>query len=413
MEFRHLIGAVVHQTRNGGRWILACEDPFVFAAGLFGLLHARCTIVLPPNQLPATLERLRVEAEGVLTDTQVLGGKGEWPLQGLPQDTDIEFWTSGSTETPKRVPRRFSHLSSEVEILESLFGHLFKGGPVLGTVPHHHIYGCLFRILWPLAAKRPFVTAAFPLSESLALAIGNAPSPVLVSSPAFLARLPHLLDLEQIHPRLSAVFSSGGPLAKDVVQVWNHHVTNGVIEVYGSTESGGIAWRSQKADSGDDAWIPFPDVTLTKDLDNALRLRCNRVPSGELRMEDAVDFRSDGRFYLQGRLDRVVKLQEKRVSLPEMEALLKEHPWVRQAALVVLNDRPRRMLGAALVLQSHADVSSDRKVLINTFRTHLARHFESVVIPKRWRFPNELPFNERGKLEAEGLSALFKPKGFP
>jgi acyl-coenzyme A synthetase/AMP-(fatty) acid ligase len=219
------------------------------------------------------------------------------------------------------------------------------------------------------------------------------------------------MDLDQIHPQLSAVFSSGGPLALEDVEVWNRHVPSGVIEVYGSTESGGIAWRNQSADPESDAWNPFPDVHLNKDEDGALRLRCNRVPFSELRLEDAVDFLPDGRFRLMGRLDRVVKLQEKRVSLPEMEALLREHPWVRQAALVVLDERPRRVLGAALVIHPHADVSRDRKVLIDTFRTHLARRFEPVVIPKRWRFPDELPFNERGKLEAEVLSALFDPRG--
>ena len=53
-----------------------------------------------------------------------------------------------------------------------------------------------------------------------------------------------------------------------------------------------------------------------------------------------IAFDADGRFRLAGRLDRVVKLDGKRVSLPELEARLALHPYVGAAAVAPLRTLP-------------------------------------------------------------------------
>jgi acyl-coenzyme A synthetase/AMP-(fatty) acid ligase len=40
-------------------------------------------------------------------------------------------------------------------------------------------------------------------------------------------------------------------------------------------------------------------------------------------------------------------------------------------------------------------------------RQHLQHYFDRVLLPRRWRFPDQLPFNERGKLTAAALMSLF------
>jgi len=157
-----------------------------------GLLQAGRTVALPPNFLPGTLSGLEREADGVLWETR------PGTARPAPLDGDLEFWTSGSTGEPKGVVRSVAQAEAEVALLERAFGHLMPEGPVVGTVPHHHIYGCLFRILWPLAAGRPFLCepAGDPAAFLRALA---QPAPVaLVASPAHLSRLPRLMDLDSL-----------------------------------------------------------------------------------------------------------------------------------------------------------------------------------------------------------------------
>jgi len=51
---------------------------------------------------------------------------------------------------------------------------------------------------------------------------------------------------------------------------------------------------------------------------------------------------------------------------------------------------------------------SGRKSLIKIFKNILADHLESVVLPRRWRFVEQMPYNQQGKLPLESLQALFK-----
>jgi acyl-coenzyme A synthetase/AMP-(fatty) acid ligase len=392
-------GVAEHSRQAGGRrWILACAEAWDFAAGLFGLLQAGRTVVLPPNFLPETLRRLEREADGALWQ---LGG-GAAPVPAAPAG-NVEFWTSGSTGEPKGVPRSLAQLEAEVAMLERSFGPLLPAGPMAGTVPHHHIYGCLFRILWPLASGRPFLCepAGDPAGFLRALA---QPAPVaLVASPAHLSRLPQLLDLESLALPPGAVFCSGGPLRAQDAALWRRRVPAGVVEIYGSTESGGIAWRIQGPDPDSAHWTPFADVAVAFQ-GGALVVTSFRAGPGPLRMEDAAEPVAGGRFRLLGRLDRTLKLEEKRISLPELEQALEAQPWVARAAVVLLEGH-RPTLGAVVVLKPGAP--AERGLLVRTLRAHLALRFDGPALPKRWRFPEQLPYDGRGKLTPQALGRLF------
>jgi 3-hydroxymyristoyl/3-hydroxydecanoyl-(acyl carrier protein) dehydratase len=46
--------------------------------------------------------------------------------------------------------------------------------------------------------------------------------------------------------------------------------------------------------------------------------------------------------------------------------------------------------------------------MTQALRKHLADHFDAVLLPRYWRFPDHLPSNERGKVEQAALLALFE-----
>ena len=70
-RFSAAVAWAADRARRGGgrRWVLACPDAWDFAAGLFGLLKAGGTVVLPPNFLPETLRGREREADGVLWES--------------------------------------------------------------------------------------------------------------------------------------------------------------------------------------------------------------------------------------------------------------------------------------------------------------------------------------------------------
>jgi acyl-coenzyme A synthetase/AMP-(fatty) acid ligase/3-hydroxymyristoyl/3-hydroxydecanoyl-(acyl carrier protein) dehydratase len=394
--------------RGGERWLLVSESPLDFVIWLLAVVQAGKTVVIPPNTQPLTIARLNPFFDIVAEPAAVAGTPPDAPLPAVrPQAALIDLYTSGSSGEPKRVRKTLACFEAEIETLEGLWGTTLGQATVLATVPHQHIYGLLFRLLWPLAAGRCFdaVTCATPdtLQQRLALFADT----VVVSSPAQLARLPALISLASLQPPPRMLFSSGGPLPVAAAGEFARQIGQPPTEVFGSTETGGVAWR--RLENGD-AWTPLPGVRVDAAADGALILHSPFLHGDSpWRMDDAVELLPGGCFRLGGRLDRTIKLEEKRLSLPEMEARLSEHAWVAAAATVPLAG-PRQTVGAIVVLNADGAerlLVQGKLAVRRELARHLATHFEAVVLPRRWRFPDGLPINERGKLTDDSLRALF------
>jgi acyl-coenzyme A synthetase/AMP-(fatty) acid ligase len=282
---------------------------------------------------------------------------------------------------------------------------------MVATVPHHHIYGMLFRLIWPLASGRLFDASLCADPRLLLDTLGRAGDAVLVSSPAHLTRLPELISLDSLRAAARRIFSSGGPLPAATALEYKRRLGAPPTEVYGSTESGGVAWREQDGSEEGAAWTPFAGMGLRLDPQGALCLRSPYLADDAwLTMGDAAELLPDGRFRLKGRLDRVVKIEGKRISLPELEHALRQHPWVLDAAVVPLAGG-KELLGAVVVLREASRLREGREPLVGALREFLLQRFERVLVPRQWRFPERLPADERGKLTASGLGAMFQQRG--
>jgi len=396
---------------------LACEDGFEFAAALFGAWQAGATPWMPADALPATLKRLRDEGLAFAGDLpgglQAADGGGDIALQELDLDAfALVLFTSGSTGEPAAIRKTLRQLDAEVDALETAFGALAGDATVQGTVSHQHIYGLLFRILWPLSARRPFARTRLAYVEQL-IALG-AQRVVLVASPAHLKRLPEAQDWRPLSQGLRVVFSSGGALpadaARDVSRLWGQPA----IEVFGSTETGGIAWR--RGDGSRVPWQPLPGVDwrLQDGMleDGMLEVRSPHLPSAEWwTTSDRAFAAGDGRFELLGRADRIVKIEERRISLDAIEARLRESEWIDEVRLVALPG-PRMLLAGVAVPTTEGRALLDaegRAPFAQRLRAWLAGHCDPIALPRRWRFPDALPADARGKTSERALAALFRP----
>jgi acyl-coenzyme A synthetase/AMP-(fatty) acid ligase len=117
----------------------------------------------------------------------------------------------------------------------------------------------------------------------------------------------------------------------------------------------------------------------------------------------------DGSLRLLGRSDRIVKIEEKRVSLDAVEAALSESGWVEEARVLVL-DGPRTELGAVVVpnaLGRELLAREGKRGLNRALRDAVGRHVERTALPRRFRYLEALPENNQGKLPVEALRRLF------
>ena len=396
---------------NAKRWLLASDEPQEFLIHLCALLYAGKHVVIPHNTQAGTLAALADAFDARLPDAEhAFACRTPGKLSAIdPHTATIDLYTSGSTGRPKQIRKTLSQIEAELATLESLWGSTLGSAAIVATVPHRHIYGLLFRLLWPLTSGRLFDAATCAHPEALRERLTVLGDSALIASPAQLARWPDLIDPASFTPRPTTVFSSGGPLPAAAAAFYQELACT-PIEIFGSTETGGVAWRRQTGAAEDERWTPLPGIGVERAASGALALNSPFVaPSGRTVMDDGIELFADGRFRLLGRLDRTVKIEEKRLSLSEMEMRLGEHPWLDEAALVQL-PRRRQRLGAVAVLspagrQALAEQGKPR--VAQTLRAHLAAHYETVLLPRHWRFPPALPRNERGKTTPEELTPLF------
>lgn len=326
------------------------EDAADLAVALLGAWRAGVRVLLPADLQAQTRQRWAADVDLWLTDQPGDAHPGDLqqaPMDAAELDLDhcwLSLCTSGSSGEPKRIEKTLRQLSNEVQALEHLWGADLGPACMIGSVATQHIYGLLFRVLWPLCAGRAFVRRQLAFPEDLQRASREQLAFAWVASPALLKRMGDNLDW----PALSSVrrvFSSGGALPPEAVQSLQQRLGQWPTEIFGSSETGGIAWRQ-----GGGLWQPFAGVELSQDSDGALLIASPYLPVGHVEhTADAARIAEDGRFELLGRLDRIVKLEEKRISLPMLEHALVTHDWVSEARLGVVQEN-RASLGALLVL---------------------------------------------------------------
>jgi acyl-coenzyme A synthetase/AMP-(fatty) acid ligase/3-hydroxymyristoyl/3-hydroxydecanoyl-(acyl carrier protein) dehydratase len=397
------------QAKGVQRIAVHLEDAVDLAIALLGAWRAGVSVLLPADLQAQTRQRWSGEVDLWLTDQPDDARLDDFqypPLAAAALDLDrcsLSLCTSGSSGEPKRIEKNLRQLINEVQALEQLWGADLGPACIIGSVATQHIYGLLFRVLWPLCAGRPFVRKQLAFPEDLQRASRLHPAFAWVASPALLKRMGDNLDWRALST-VRRVFSSGGALPAEAAQSLHERLHQWPTEIFGSSETGGIAWRQ-----GHDLWQPFADVALSQDKDGALLITSPYLPAGHVEhTADAAKIAPDGRFELLGRLDRIVKLEEKRISLPMLEQALTSHDWVDEARLGVVQEN-RASLGALLVLSEaglHALRNQGRRGLTETLRQHLSQHCEALALPRRWRLLRQLPLNAQGKLPQADVEAL-------
>jgi acyl-coenzyme A synthetase/AMP-(fatty) acid ligase/3-hydroxymyristoyl/3-hydroxydecanoyl-(acyl carrier protein) dehydratase len=425
---------------RGGRWLVETEDPYRVAVALLAATLAGTRVALPPNLQAGTLRELAADCARVFVDVGAHEGEtspandaagaslrmdplapgrsgAALPASDVRVDRDavlVELFTSGTSGPGKLVPKALRHLEDEVVELEALFGAAVPAdASFVATVPAHHLYGLLFRVLWPLSSKRALDRDRVLLPDELLARVAAAAPAVVLSSPAHLRHLAASPRLVEHRGRIAAVFSSGGPLETATALALEAALGSAPIEIFGSTETGGVAFRRAGAADPSPRWIPFPSVSLELE-DGCLAVASPFVSATEAsggdvgprwRMGDRAERDGEG-FRLLGRSDRIAKIGEKSLSLPEIEAALAAHELVEAAAAATWTGRSGPRLSAVVVLSTAGKrrlAEEGRRAVVGLLGDHLAERWAPVALPRRWRFVDALPVDARGKLAQKAL----------
>ena len=385
---------------------LHTQSASLFLAGLFAVSLKGTTVGLPAHLQPSYLREIGAESRVVLTDQDMpsamriaLADGEEPPVSGrLTNNLPMLFFTSGVTGIPKEVLKSIAQLDREAWALDEVWG--MRAGRVFATVSHQHIYGMLFRIFWPVISGRVSEDRAADYWEHLSGKL--VPGTTLISSPAHLTRLPARSVLEGASPTL--IFSSSAPLPEVAAHAARDLLGAIPIEVLGSTETGGIAWRQQER--ANTPWTPLPGVRV--DDGEALVVRSPFTENESIATGDAIARDGQG-FRLLGRKDRVAKIDGKRVSLERVELATLALPQVAAAAAIDL-PQFKGALGAIVELNAEgeaalAEMGAFR--LSRTLRAELASRLEPSERPKHWRF-GPIPVDRQGKRAQSLLRAHFE-----
>ena len=425
-EAQASIAALRAQLGTAQRVALVLDSPYSFALAFMAVLSLGLRPVILGHHNPSLLSTQHELFDLVLTDLPTLPSLAKTAglnrpvleiaslvleppalsedeltatktaLSGIAASSVFELYTSGSTGSPKAVLKTVGEMEAEAQVLAQFLSAELDGATLLATVYPYHMYGLTFSVFLPWSTGTVLYLPQIHYSEELAALPEKRY--VLISSPAFLKRL----DFKLKAPALSAIVSAGGPLAAEIRQRLQSWSGISATEIYGSTEAGVMAQRQNVSDEA--PFTLFSDVTLEVSPERTI-LHSGHVASS-LTLDDRVELVGARTIKLLGRSDRIVKIEEKRVSLNAIEAALQQLPGVSGAAACVVQRDGRDLIGAALVMAVNAPEHITGSAYL-ALRRQLAAQLEPHALPRIFIKLPALPENALGKRDSRALSELF------
>ena len=239
---------------------------------------------------------------------------------------NLTFRTSGSSGQPKLITHTRQNILDEARSLQLLLAAVHPSAPsarIVSVVPPHHLYGFMWTVALAHISGLPVFTAA---PAGMARAKILKPGDILIAYPAWYTTIGSLI------PSLGGIIavSSAGPLPEATAAELRSKRAVAVLDIYGSTETGGIAAR----------WFPNPchellahwqrgddGQSLTRGGDAA---GPDLPDASQLAFPDHINWRDDRKFTVGPRLDGAVKIAGTNVFPAHIAEVLTSHPKVRQ-----------------------------------------------------------------------------------
>jgi acyl-coenzyme A synthetase/AMP-(fatty) acid ligase len=385
-----------------------CTDRYRFTVGLAAALCRRQISLMPSNDAPATLKALASDYRGVyaLIDKgqpplpammypetlHASGSAGDVPLIPAAQPAVILF-TSGSTGKPKPVPKSWGVLVQSALSAGARLGlSAFRGGAIVGTVPHQHSYGFESLILLALqydvgiVGERPFYPA------DIEAVIASVPRPrIFVTTPVHLRSL---VALPSMMPKVDLIVSATAPLSVELAAQAERCLGAPLIEIYGCTEAGQIATRRTLRET---TWRCLDGVAILERGPGSW-IAGSAVPCAT-QLQDLIERVGSDTFVLSGRSAELVDVAGKHTTLAHLNDQLLTVEGVTDGIFLIPEaDGGSVNRLAAVVVAPGLEADAILRAL--------RERIDAAFLPRPLILVDSLPRNSVGKVPREALLQL-------
>jgi len=403
---------------------LAAENKAFIAAALLASVAGGPTLLLPyafsgkalarMQQITGFTTAIAVEERAFPAGVKVIcpaaGYQGDsLKILNKPKDQPspgallLKIFTGGSTGAPQIWSKTADNLFQEGLFLARRF-RVTGRDAIMATIPPYHIYGLLFSVVLPLVSSATVINETPSFPGDIKRVAEKEQITLLAGVPAHY----RVLRDVKIQSPLRLAFSSAGmldPADNEAFCRVNKKDMAGVVEVYGSTETGGIATRNRS--KGEENFTPFPTIDW-KIIGDRMLVRSPYI-SPELPIDndryymtnDRVEARGTKEFSLKGRADTITKVGGKRVDLEEIRQLIKKEAGVSDCAVLALPEAGGREYQIGALIEG-------RSVNIDTVRKTLSDTLEPYAIPRRFRVVDHIPVKKNGKYDWATIVQLIK-----
>lgn len=285
----------------------------------------------------------------------------------------LAFQTSGSTDTPKLVRKSFAELQFEVDALcATVLPDVTTR--IIAAVPPHHIFGWLFTVVLPTLRE---------IQVNDVLFRGSASTMEQLETGDFVVGTPFnwqaMLSTGRQFPAGVCGVTAAGPMPSRMREQLMKAGLSRLFEVFGSTETGGIGWRS---DSGS-SFTLLPHCERHDDQVSYKHLRTH------LSLQDHLVWCNAHQFTPVGRIDRAVQIAGVNVSLSKVRDVLCANDLVFDASVRLSGDRLK-----AFVVPAKSMAPANLRLELDA---HVREHLDPPAHPATYTFGDALPRNVMGK----------------
>jgi amino acid adenylation domain-containing protein len=181
--------------------------------------------------------------------------------------------------------------------------------------------------------------------------------------------------------------SIGCPIANTQIYILNNYLQPVPVGVPGELHIGGIGLAR--------GYFNRPELTVEKFIPNSF----SNDPDARLyKTGDLARYLPDGNIEFLGRIDNQVKIRGFRVELGEIEAVLSQHPSVRETVVITLKDplENQRLVAYIVPYQKQGPT-------VSQLQSFLKVKLPNYMVPAAWVMLEALPLTPNGKVDRRTL----------
>lgn len=189
--------------------------------------------------------------------------------------------------------------------------------------------------------------------------------------------------------KMGATIPLGRPITNTQVYVLNRRVQVAPVGVTGELYIGGAGLAIGYVEQGEqtaERFVPHP---------------WSRQAGARLyRTGDLVRYSEEGKIEFVGRCDNQVKLRGYRIELAEVETMLRQHPNIRDSAVVVREDPSTGLHLVGYIVPRKLPIPADMNIDV-----FLRERLPEYMVPSAFVYLKFLPLSANGKVDRQQLAA--------